>query len=371
MQFIDLRAQYNALKEDIDAGIFNVLEHGKYISGPEVRELEKELAEYVGIKHCITCANGTDALELSLIALGITEGDAVFVPSFTFMSTAEVVSSIKATPIFVDIDASTFNMSPESLEIAIESVLAENLLRAKAIIPVDLFGQPANYPEILKIARKYDLKVIEDGAQGFGGAIEEKKACSFGDLSTTSFFPAKPLGCYGDGGAIFTDDDALSTLLRSLCVHGKGVQKYDNVRIGRNSRLDTMQAAILLPKLRAFADYEVDARNEAALYYTECLNGRYKTPHVPNGYVSSWAQYTLWVDAEDRDALQQRLKDHGVPSMIYYPRPLHMQPAFSEVRSYGIDLSVSERASKCVLSIPMHPYLDKKTMEKIVAVLLA
>lgn len=371
MQFIDLRAQYEKLEHEIKQGIDSVLEHGKYIMGPEVAELEVKLAEYVGAKHCISCANGTDALELSLLALGIGRHDAVFVPSFTFMSTAEVVSSIGALPVFVDIDLDTFNMSPESLEAAIEVVKADGVYKPAAVIPVDLFGLPADYEKILDIAKKHNLAVVEDGAQGFGGSLNEKRACSFGDLSTTSFFPAKPLGCYGDGGAIFTDNDELDALLRSLRVHGKGSQKYDNVRIGRNSRLDTIQAAILLPKLKAFAEYELDARNEAAAYYESKLKDHFKTPQVPGGYVSSWAQYTLLLDSEEeRDALQSKLKDAGVPSMVYYPRPLHLQTAFSGVREWGLSLKASEDASKRVLSLPMHPYLTTEVMDEVVSALL-
>lgn len=372
MQFIDLHAQYRELEHEIKRGIDTVLEHGKYIMGPEVVELEEKLAEYVGVKHCISCANGTDALELSLLALGIGRHDAVFVPSFTFMSTAEVVSSVGALPVFVDVDPDTFNMSPDSLEAAIEAVGGGGEYRPAAIIPVDLFGLPANYEKILPIAKRYDLAVVEDGAQGFGGAFNGKRACGFGDLSTTSFFPAKPLGCYGDGGAIFTDNDEFDNLLRSLRVHGKGSQKYDNVRIGKNSRLDTIQAAILLPKLKAFAEYELDARNKAAAYYESRLKDHFKTPQIPEGYVSSWAQYTLLLDSEEeRDALQSKLRDVGVPSMIYYPRPLHLQPAFSGVRGWGLSLTASEEASRRVLSIPMHPYLTEADLAKIANAVLS
>lgn len=372
MQFIDLKAQYKHLEGEINAGIARVLEHGAFISGPEVKEVEKELAEYVGVKHCISCANGTDALELSLIALGIGKGDAVFVPSFTFMSSAEVVSYVGATPVFVDIDLDTFNMSPASLEAAIKAVKDDGSLRPAAVMTVDLFGLPADYRAILPIAQAHGLPVVEDGAQGFGGSIDGRKACSFGTLATTSFFPAKPLGCYGDGGAIFTDDDDLAALLRSLCVHGKGTQKYDNVRIGRNSRLDTLQAAILIPKLKAFAETELDARNAAAAYYDEKLGERFKTPQVPEGFVSSWAQYTILLDSEEeRNALQQKLKEEGIPSMVYYPRPLHQQPAFSDVPEWGVCLEASADASLRVLSIPMHPYLTQETMDEIVGALLS
>ena len=255
MQFRDLKKQYEVLKSEIDADIAEVIESSKFISGPKVQELEKALANYTGRKHCISCANGTDALELSLLAWGIGKGDAVFVPSFTFMSTAEVVATVGAVPVWVDIDLGTFNMSPVELEKAIQKTLSEGALTPKVIIPVDLFGLPADFSRILPIAEKYGLKVLEDGAQGFGGEIQGKKACSFGDASTTSFFPAKPLGCYGDGGAVFTDDDEMAVLLRSIAVHGKGREKYENIRLGRNSRLDSIQAAVLLPKLIAFEKY--------------------------------------------------------------------------------------------------------------------
>ena len=310
MQFRDLGAQYLRLKEEIDANIKATIETGRYISGPFVKQLEDELAEYVGAAHCVTCANGTDALELVLRAWGIGAGDAVFVPAFTFMSTAEVVATVGAYPVFVDICGDTFNIDPVSLESAISNVEKEGRLVPRAIIPVDLFGQPADYDAILPIAKKHGLKVLEDGAQGFGGAIRGKRACSFGDASTTSFFPAKPLGCYGDGGAVFTDDDDLASLVRSLCVHGKGREKYENLRIGRNSRLDTIQAGILLPKLHALRDYEIDEVNRVASSYSEKLKDAVIVPSVREGFLSSWAQYTIMCEDEDsRGCLQARLKE--------------------------------------------------------------
>ena len=295
MEFIDLHAQYLQLRDEINANIQKVLDHGKYIMGPEVFELEDQLADYVGVQHCITCANGTDALQMVLMAWNIKAGDAVFVPSFTFMSTAEVVSLQGATPVFTDIDIKTFNMSAESLEKQIKKVLAEGKLTPKAIIPVDLFGQPADYEQIGQIAQKYNLLVLEDAAQGFGGNINGKMACSFGDAATTSFFPAKPLGCYGDGGAVFTDSDELANLLKSIRIHGKGTEKYDNVRIGLNSRLDTIQAAILLPKLKAFKEYELQKRNEIACRYTESLKGKYTTPFVPNKAQFQNSKYIVFI----------------------------------------------------------------------------
>lgn len=373
MQFRDLGAQYLKLKSEIDDGIQAVVTSGKFISGPQVKELEGELAAYVGRKHCISCANGTDALELVLRAWEIGPGDAVFVPAFTFMSTAEVVALVGATPVFTDICEATFNMDAVSLENAIAKTLSEGKLKPRAIIPVDLFGQPADYDKILPIAEKFGLKVLEDGAQGFGGDVRGKLACSFGDASTTSFFPAKPLGCYGDGGAIFTDDDSVAALIRSFCVHGKGSEKYENVRIGRNSRLDTLQAAILLPKLRAFRDFELDAVNQAASWYTEKLaDSRLVTPSVLPGFRSSWAQYSvLCVDEEQRNALQAKLKAQGIPAMVYYPRPLHLQKAFAGLGYALGDLPVAESVCHRVLALPMHPYLDQATIDQIVATIKA
>ncbi len=366
MEFIDLKAQYQALKKDIDAGIQEVLENGNYILGQPVKELEKELAEYVGVKYCATCANGTDALQIALMVLDIQKGDAVFVPSFTFYSTAEVVSLVGATPIFVDVDERTFNIDSQKLEKAVEEVIQEGKLKPKAMIPVDLFGQPANFDEITRIAKKYNLKIIEDGAQGFGGEIRKKKACSFGDISTTSFFPAKPLGCYGDGGAIFTDDEKLHELILSIRVHGKGEFKYDNVRVGLNSRLDTLQAVILLPKLRAFQEYELVNRNQFANLYTAILKDYVKIPIVSEGFLSSWAQYTILLDSqEERDFLQVKLKEAGIPSMIYYPKPLHKQVVYKDYNFNLEDLKISEELSQKVLSLPMHPYLTEETVKNI------
>lgn len=367
MEFRDLKAQYNALKSELDTGISEVIAKANFISGKQVEELEKELADYVGVKHCITCANGTDALFLALMAWNIGAGDAVFVPDFTFFSSGEVVSFEGATPIFVDVEEDTFNMSPNSLQAAIEKVLREGKLTPKVVISVDLFGQPADYDKIIPIVKKYDLKLLEDGAQGFGGEIRGKRACSFGDIATTSFFPAKPLGCYGDGGAIFTDDDEIAELLFSLRVHGKGEDKYDNVRIGVNSRLDTIQAAILKVKLKAFADYEIDNVNYVAERYTQTLTGIIKTPTVLEGFKSSWAQYTLLLEnKEERSFLQEYLKQQGIPSMIYYRKPMHMQSAFGNVDCVKVDLSVTSSICDRVLSIPIHPYMQYEDQDKVV-----
>lgn len=366
MEYIDLKKQYSVLKDKIDKNIEKVLMDSHYIMGEEVALLEKRLAEYVGVKHCVTCANGTDALSIALMVMGIKEGDAVFVPSFTFFSTAEVVSLHGATPIFVDSSPRTFNIDPDKLESAILKAKKETNLNLKAIIPVDLFGLPADFKRIRDIANKYNLLIIEDGAQGFGGSLDGKKACSFGDIATTSFFPAKPLGCYGDGGAIFTDNDDYYDLICSIRIHGKGEFKYDNVRIGLNSRLDTLQAGILLPKLEAFEEYELDERNKFAHLYTEKLKHYVKTPFIDNGYVSSWAQYTLILDnEEERDFVQKRLKEKGIPTMVYYCKPLHKQTVYKDYDFNLSELTVSESLAKTVLSLPMHPYMNGEQINDI------
>ena len=359
MQFIDLAAQYQHLKTKIDKRIQDVLDHGKYIMGPEVQEFEVKLAEYVGVKHAITCANGTDALTLAMMVLNIEKGDAVFCPTFTFFATAEVIAYEGATPVFVDSDEATFNICPIDLEKRIQATIVEGKLTPKAIIAVDLFGLPANYPEIQKIADKYNLKLVEDAAQGFGGSIcddngDVRRAGSFGDIATTSFFPAKPLGCYGDGGAVFTNNDEYAELLKSYRVHGKGKDKYDNVRIGMNSRLDTIQAAILLEKLAEFPT-ELINRNKAADNYEKALSGKYQTPQIPEGYVSSWAQYTL-VSA-NRDAEMAKYKEQGIPTMIYYGTCMHEQTVFSELGYQAGDFPIAEKLAKAVFSLPMHGYL--------------
>ena len=362
MQFRDLGAQYDALKPQIDDAILGVVKEGKYISGPQVRELEERLAEYVGVKHCITCANGTDALQLALMVWGIGPGDAVFVPDFTFFSSGEVVAAIGATPVFVDVDERTFNLDPGKLEEAVIAVRDGGRLNPAAVVAVDLFGLPADYPAIKPICKKYGLKLLEDGAQGFGGAIGDQLVCSFGDISTTSFFPAKPLGCYGDGGAVFTNDDEWAALIRSYAVHGKGSFKYDNVRVGMNSRLDTIQAAVLLAKLGVFVDGEIAAVNKVASWYDEMLAGAtLALPFVPEGYTSSWAQYTVRLpEGFDRESLQENLKAQGVPTMVYYPKPMHRQQAFEDaciVAPGGC--MVTERLCATVLSLPMGPYVNK------------
>ncbi len=369
MQFRDLKQQYQVLKKDIDAAMVEVATNCNFINGQQVKDLEKELAEYVGVKHCITCANGTDALTMVMMAWGIGNGDAVFVPDFTFFSSGEIVSHAGATPIFVDVDKETFNIDVDHLEKQIKKTIEEGNLTPKAVVAVDLFGLPADFNKVRAIADKYGIKVLEDGAQGFGGEIDGKRACSFGDISTTSFFPAKPLGCYGDGGAVFTDDDETAKLLESIRVHGKGEMKYDNVRIGLNSRLDTLQAAILSIKLKAFRDYEVADINAVADKYTEKLKDIVKTPVVADGFYSSWAQYTLRLeDKEQRDGLQSYLKEKGIPSMVYYPKPMHRQEAFGQLSCDDAEFPNTIELCDTVLSLPMHPYLTDEDIDEVVGV---
>lgn len=370
MQFRDLKKQYQVLKNDIDAGIAEVLASAQFISGPQVKELEAQLAEYVGVKHCITCANGTDAITLAMMAWGVKEGDAVFVPDFTFFSSGECPAFEGATPVYVDVDKRTFNLDPVKLEEAIIKVKEEGKYTPKAVVAVDLFGLPADYTRIRPVCEKYGLLLMEDAAQGFGGSINGKMACSFGDISTTSFFPAKPLGCYGDGGAVFTDNDEWAEYLRSICVHGKSANdKYNNIRIGMNSRLDTLQAAILMPKLKAFADYELDDVNKAADMYMEALKDAGLTlPLVPEGFRSSWAQFTTQLPADVvRADLQAALKAKGIPTMVYYPKPMHLQGAFEGTYSAEADCPVTERLCATVLSLPMHPYLTQEDVNEVVS----
>lgn len=372
MEFRDLHRQYEALKPAIDQAVLSTVAEGRYIMGPAVRELEQQLAAYVGVAHCLTCANGTDALTLALKAWGIGPGDAVFVPDFTFFSSAEVVSLEGATPVLVDVDPSTYNIDPDRLEQAIEAVMAEGRLAPKVIVAVDLFGLPANYPALRAIADRYHLWILEDGAQGFGGAIQGQRACSFGDISTTSFFPAKPLGCYGDGGAVFTDNDQWAALIASYRVHGKGTDKYDNVRVGMNSRLDTLQAAVLQVKLRAFQEVEWTQVNAVAASYTAQLQAYVRTPFVPEGYSSSWAQYTIQLPGRAvRDALQRRLKEAGIPSMVYYPKPMHAQSVFSRPQgAVAMDCPCASVLPDRVLSLPMHPYLTEEEVMRVCEIII-
>lgn len=376
MQFRDLPKQYQVLKPQIDASLMSVVTSAHFISGPEVKELEKVLAEYVGVKHCITCANGTDAISIAMRAWGIGKGDAVFVPDFTFFSSGECPADEGATPIYVDVDPHTYNLDPEKLETAVKKIVADGKYRARAVVSVDLFGLPADYPAIKAVCEKYGLLLLEDGAQGFGGSIDGKKACSFGDISTTSFFPAKPLGCYGDGGAIFTDNDEWADLMRSICIHGKDTSnpndpnaKYNNVRLGKNSRLDTLQAAVLLQKFKAFVEYELDDVNTVAQWYTEGLKDTdLVLPVVREEFYSSWAQYTVQLpEGKDRKELQAKLKEAGIPSMVYYPKPMHMHGAFAGTDSAEADCPVTERLCRTVLSLPLDPYKTREEIETVVS----
>ena len=367
MQFIDLKAQYEFAKQRIDQRIAAVLDHGQYIMGPEVSELEDQLAQYVGVKHAVTCANGTDALQLALMAMGIGPGDAVIVPTFTFFASAEAVAFVGATPVFADVDPRTFNLDCEKLATTIRQVQACSALKLKAIMAVDLFGQPAAYEHIQTIATSHNLLVIEDAAQGFGGERQGKRAGSFGDIATTSFFPAKPLGCYGDGGAVFTNNDDYAALITSLRVHGKGADKYDNVRIGMNSRLDTLQAAVLLEKLALFPAELARRQHVAGLYTAGLMNSPVVVaPECEDGVASSWAQYTLQAQSVSRSILQQRLQHQHIPTAVYYATCMHQQSAFTSAAPLFSDLSVAESLAACCFSLPMHPYLADDEVERVI-----
>lgn len=363
MQFIDLHRQYDQIAGGVQKRWNKILEHKAFIGGPEVKELEEKLAEYVGVKYVIGCASGTDALTIPLMAYEINKDDAIFVPSFTFFASAESIRLAGGTPVFVDTDPNTFNIDPVDLEKKIENVIKEGKMAPKGIIAVDLFGMPANFTDIRRIADKYGLFILEDAAQGFGGTYKGKKACSFGDVAGTSFFPAKPLGCYGDGGAIFTNSDELAEKMRSIHVHGQGQDKYDNVRIGLNSRLDSIQAAVLLEKLSIF-DEELIKRNKVADEYSKRLSNYFDIPVIPNGYTSSWAQYTLKANnSENREHIIGEMSKNGIPVMIYYPIPIHKSGAFSDTLSY--DMEDCEDISNRVFSIPMHPYLSEDEIDNI------
>ncbi len=389
MQFIDLAAQQKRIKDKIDANIAAILAHGKYIMGPEIGILEKRLAEYTGVKHAIGCASGTDALLMALLAKQIGPGDAVFTSPFTFIATAEVLSLLGATPVFVDIDPQTFNIDPVKLQDAIRAIEKNNpslypipadqnargastpYMTPRGILAVDLFGLTADYPPIDAIAGEHNLFVIEDAAQSFGAELDGKKACAFGSIGCTSFFPAKPLGCYGDGGMCFTDDEQLAEIMGSVRIHGKGHHKYDNVRIGVNGRLDTIQAGILLAKFDIFPE-EIELRQQVADQYTSLLKplSKIQTPAVPQGYKSAWAQYSiLAADEKQRADLQNKLKEADIPTAIYYPKPLHLQSAFSALGYRQGDFPVSEEISRRIFSLPMHPYLALEAQQKITEVI--
>lgn len=364
ISFIDLAAQQARIRPELDAAIGRVLQHGSYIQGPEVAELEERLAAFAEAEHCITCANGTDALQVALMALGVGPGDAVFVPSFTYTATAEVILLLGARPIFVDVDASTFNIDLDDAEEAIDRVHKQGSWRPAVLMTVDLFGCPVDYDRARALADKYDLALVSDAAQAFGATYKGRRVGShLADITTTSFFPAKPLGCYGDGGAVFTGNAHLAQVIRSICLHGKGADKYDVVRLGVNSRLDTLQAAILLPKLAIFAE-EIEKRHDVAWAYAQQLKGKVTTPVMPpDGDRFAWAQYTIKV--EEREAVQARLKAAGVPTNVYYPRPMHLQPVYAELVDRKGRLLVSEQLSRTVLSLPMHPYLSTEQIDRV------
>lgn len=372
MQFIDLKAQYRALKNEINANIQTVLDSAAFIGGPQVKELEGKLAEYTGRKHCISCANGTDALQVAYMVAGVGEGDAVFCPDMTFISSTEPSKMLGAVSVFCDITKDTYTLCPESLERQIKAVLAEGKYKPKAVVAVDILGNPCDYDVIAPICEKYNLFLIEDAAQSFGASYKGKKCGAFGHIATTSFFPAKPLGCYGDGGAIFTDDDEMNALIRSICVHGKGPGgKYDNIRVGINSRLDTIQAAILVPKLKALAEYEVDARQTVANRYNTAFADKLQIPFVAENCVSVWAQYAVLAkDTETRDRIIAHLSEKKIPNMVYYPTPQHALPVFKNEPCYGESFANSNDYCARTFSLPMHPYLEKAEQQHVIDVVL-
>ena len=372
MQFIDLKAQYCALKTEIDANIQSVLDSAQFIGGRYVKELEEKLSAYVGRKHCVTCGNGTDALQLAFMAYGVGKDNAVFCPDVTFIASVEPACVLGATPVFCDITPDTYCLDPGSLERQVKAVLAEGRLTPKAVVAVDILGNPCDYDAITSICKRYSLTLIEDAAQSLGASYRGKQACAFGDIATTSFFPAKPLGCYGDGGAVFTDDDEMDALLRSLCVHGKGPGgKYDNIRIGMNSRLDNLQAAVLLPKLKALADYELDARQVVAGRYNAAFTGKFATPHVAEGCVSAWAQYALLAEnREQRDKIVAHLTRKEIPNMVYYPTPQHTLPVFRDEPTYGETFWNANDYCARTFSLPMHPYLTEAEQEAVINAVL-
>lgn len=372
MQFIDLKAQYRALKKEIDANLQAVLDSSTFIGGVYIKELEQKLAQFTGRKHCITCANGTDALQIAYMVSEIGTGDAVFCPDMTFISSTEPAKMLGATPVFCDITPDTYCLSPESLERQIQAVLAEGKLKPKAVVAVDILGNPCDYDAIGPICEKYGLLLIEDAAQSFGASYHGKKCGSFGQISTTSFFPAKPLGCYGDGGAIFTDDDAIADVMRSICVHGKGPGgKYDNIRVGVNSRLDAIQAAVLLPKLKALVEYETAARQTIANRYSQAFAGKLQTPFVAEDCESIWAQYALLAaDQVQRDRIVAHLNEQGIPNMIYYPTPQHALPVFRKEPHYGETFSNADDYCARTFSLPMHPYLEASEQDKVIQAVL-
>jgi len=364
MQFIDLNSQRIRIETQINEAVSKVMTGGQYILGPQVREFEEKIAAYLGVKHAIACANGTDALLMPLMAKNIGPGDAVFCPAFTFLATAEVAVLAGAEPVFVDVLPDSYNIDPSSLATAISQVKAQGRLKPKAVIPVDLFGLPADYQSLEAVAKEHDLLLIEDAAQSIGGRIGNKMCGAFGDVAATSFYPAKPLGCYGDGGAVFTNDDEMAEILRSIMFHGKGTSQYDAARIGINSRLDTIQAAILLEKLKIF-DSEIEARQQVAKRYHEGLADIVKVPNMVEGQVSAFAQYTI--EADNRDGLRKYLQSLGIPSVIYYIKPLHFQRAYQNFECVASGLSISQSLCERVVSLPMHPYLETQEQDRVIA----
>jgi len=355
--FVDLKTQFKAIENDIRKNIDKVLAHGKYVMGPEIAELESRLAQFAGVKHVVSCSSGTDALLMPLMAWGVEKGDAVFTTPFTFFATAEVIGLLGATPVFVDVDPSTYNIDPENLERAILEIKEKGNLRPRAVIPVDLFGLPAEYDAIGKIALEHDILVLEDAAQSLGAEYMGRKTGSFGHAAATSFFPAKPLGCYGDGGAVFTNDDKLAESLASIRVHGQGRDKYENVRIGLNARMDSIQAAVLMAKLGVFPE-EMEKRRNLAKTYSDSLAGLVETPSVPDGMKSAWAQYSIL--CEKRDRLREELAKVDIPTVVYYQKPLHIQPAFDYLGYKPGSFPVSEELSGRILSLPMNPYMTRE-----------
>lgn len=366
MDFIDLKSQQARLKQTIDTNIENVLKSGAYIMGPEVTELEGKLSRFVGATHALTCANGTDALLLPMMAWEIGPGDAVFCPSFTYCASAEAIALLGATPVFVDVEKDTFNMSPASLSAAIAHIKATSELTPRAVMIVDLFGQSADYPRLAPIAQKHGLKLISDCAQAFGTTLQDKHPMHWCDVMTTSFYPAKPLGCYGDGGAVFTNTEGLADAIKSIRNHGQGKDKYDNVRIGLNSRLDTLQAAILLAKLTVFED-EIEARNRVANRYARAFeNQKILAPIVADNTLSTWAQYSICVEYPEHFASQ--LRESGIPTARYYPKPIHCQTAYKACPIAPDGLPNTEHLMERIISLPMHAYLSQEDQDKIIAV---
>lgn len=371
MEYINLKVQYKHLEDKINENIGHVLENANFIMGDCVGQFEQELAEYVGVKNVIACSDGTAALQLIYMAYGIGAGDAVFCPDMTFIASIEPAVMLGATPVFCEIDAKTYNIDPESLERQINAVIKEGKLRAKAIVAVDFLGNPADYGRLDTIAKKYGLLLIEDAAQGVSADIKGRKCGSFGDIAATSFFPSKPLGCYGDGGAVFTNDDETAQVLRSLRVHGKGIDKYHNVRIGINSRLDTIQAAILLPKLKELP-FEIEKRQEAAAYYEKLLKDYVITPYVAEDYTSAYAQYVVMSESMvQRDNIRNKMQEGNIPSLLYYPCPMHNMPVFQGIETYGMNYDNTVRYSETSFGIPFSPYITKEEQEQVVKAIIA